>query len=107
MTSPSDHAPLSAVGFHILHAPGRRPSSAALVEPQGGSETVPTGRGHVLIVEDNPTNQKVAALILTRAGLRVDVASNGLEAVEAFRTRKYDVLLMDCQMPEMTSKQRP
>jgi signal transduction histidine kinase/DNA-binding response OmpR family regulator len=57
------------------------------------------GRGHVLIVEDNPTNQKVAALILTRAGLRVDVAGNGHEAVAAFRSRDYDLLLMDCQMP--------
>jgi CheY-like chemotaxis protein len=65
------------------------------------SRNVRISRGHVLIVEDNPTNQKVAALILSRAGLRVDVAGNGREAVESFRTSQYDLLLMDCQMPEM------
>jgi two-component system, sensor histidine kinase and response regulator len=57
--------------------------------------------GLVLVVEDNPTNQKVAALLLRRLGLGVDLAANGHEAVAAVRAGHYDLVLMDCQMPEM------
>ncbi len=56
--------------------------------------------GRVLVVEDNLVNQKIAAQILRRLGLEVDVANNGVEALAAM-TRPYDAVLMDCQMPEM------
>jgi CheY-like chemotaxis protein len=46
-------------------------------------------------------NQKVAVRMLERLGCRVDVAGNGLEAVEAIQRQPYDVVLMDLQMPEM------
>ena len=55
----------------------------------------------VLLVEDNVVNQKVAARMLERLGLRADVAGNGLEAVQMFQMVSYDVILMDCHMPEM------
>jgi PAS domain S-box-containing protein len=55
----------------------------------------------VLLVEDNIVNQKVALRMLERLGLRADVAANGLEAVQMFELVAYDVILMDCQMPEM------
>jgi len=55
----------------------------------------------VLVAEDNAVNQKVAVLMLERAGLRPDVASNGREAVEMCRMLPYDLIFMDCQMPEM------
>ena len=55
----------------------------------------------VLLAEDNKVNQLVAVRILERAGCEVSVVSNGSEAVEADKNSKFDVILMDCQMPVM------
>ena len=55
----------------------------------------------VLLVEDNEINQQVALEILQEAGLTVEVAGNGREAVEAVKKNKYDAVLMDIQMPVM------
>ncbi len=57
--------------------------------------------GRVLVAEDNPINQKVAVRLLEKAGFAVDVANNGREAIEAWEQNGYDLILMDCQMPEM------
>ena len=55
----------------------------------------------VLVAEDNPTNQIVASRMLEKMGCHVDVVGNGLEAVKALQSIPYDVVLMDCMMPEM------
>ena len=55
----------------------------------------------VLVAEDNPVNQQLAAVWLKKLGHRVDVAANGIEALEAVRSLPYDVIFMDVQMPEM------
>ena len=60
-----------------------------------------TDKKRVLLVEDNPINQRVAAALLRRVGLRCEVANNGKEALEAFGTLPFDLILMDCQMPVM------
>jgi CheY-like chemotaxis protein len=58
-------------------------------------------RGHVLAVDDNEINQTVAEELLTALGLTVDVVGNGQLALEAVQQRRYDAVLMDCQMPVM------
>ena len=55
----------------------------------------------ILLAEDNVVNQKVALRLLGQMGYRADVASNGLEAIDAIERQTYDVVLMDVQMPEL------
>ncbi len=80
-------------------APGRR-------DPLAASQALPPvtpdfGGARVLLVEDNELNREVASDILRDAGLQVDVAVNGQQAVDKVRDRDYDIVLMDMQMPVM------
>jgi CheY-like chemotaxis protein len=71
----------------------------------GPAEALPapasTSRGHLLVVEDNATNQLVAVGILQNLGFTSEVASNGLEALQALDREHFDGVLMDCHMPVM------
>ena len=84
-------------------APRKTPGAAA--EPPADTfsgDGAGDGDGRrILLVEDSPTNQMVAALVLRGAGYRVDVAGNGIEAIEAVTAAPYDLILMDISMPEM------
>jgi CheY-like chemotaxis protein/HPt (histidine-containing phosphotransfer) domain-containing protein len=62
-------------------------------------------RYRILLVDDYPTNQKVACMHLTAAGYEVDIAENGREAVDAFKRTPPDLILMDIQMPVMDGYQ--
>lgn len=55
----------------------------------------------ILLAEDNPVNQKVALRMLKRIGHEAEVAANGVEVLEALEKKRFDVILMDMQMPEM------
>ncbi len=55
----------------------------------------------ILLVEDNLINQKVALAILNRLGYKVEVVGNGVEALDRLREKTFDLILMDCEMPEM------
>jgi CheY-like chemotaxis protein len=63
--------------------------------------SIATRRGRVLLVEDNFVNQRVAVYMLTKLGHPVDVAKHGREAIDVLSNARYDLVLMDCQMPEM------
>ena len=75
--------------------------------PHSRSSQVPIDPMHeqlplrILLAEDNVVNQKVALHMLQRLGYRADIASNGLEVLQAVQRQPYDVILMDVQMPEM------
>ncbi len=56
---------------------------------------------NILLAEDNVVNQKLAVLTLQKMGYRVDVAANGIEALQALQRQHYDLIFMDIQMPEM------
>lgn len=58
-------------------------------------------QGNILLVEDNLVNQEVAMSMLLKVGLHVEIAENGREAISKYQTHKFDLILMDCQMPEM------
>ncbi|HEX5685453.1 MAG TPA: response regulator [Ideonella sp.] len=67
--------------------------------------TRPIHGARVLLVEDNAINQQVAAEFLAKAGMKVTVANNGIEAVDCVKGQPYDLVLMDVQMPEMDGLQ--
>ncbi len=91
----------------LRSADGPIPTSETLLEPRTGSpkaveaEPVLPRDLRVLLAEDNPTNQKLAVHFLQRLGLTPDIATNGLEVLSAFERQHYDLVLMDCHMPEM------
>ncbi len=76
--------------------------SRQMAKREGNRESSAKLRGiRLLLVEDNEINQELAHELLTSAGVLVDVAANGREAVDKVFANPYDVVLMDCQMPVM------
>jgi signal transduction histidine kinase/FixJ family two-component response regulator len=70
-------------------------------ESQNEQDTDRRRHLRVLLAEDNPINQKVATRMLAKLGYRSDVVGNGLEVLQSLQNIHYDVILMDCQMPEL------
>ena len=80
---------------------GRVAPRTAPVRMPERQATRPRFAGRVLVAEDNVVNQKVIVALLEKLGCRADVASNGREAVDQVARFPYDLVLMDCEMPEM------
>jgi two-component system, sensor histidine kinase and response regulator len=78
---------------------GKTPHASA---PKAAAEPMPTFSGaRILLVEDNPVNQRVAQRLLQKLSAQVTVANNGEEALARLAAGSFDVVLMDCQMPVM------
>ena len=71
------------------------------VQPVNGAADSALGELHILLAEDNLTNQKVAALMLRKLGCKITLANNGEQALTALSGQNFDLVLMDCQMPVM------
>jgi signal transduction histidine kinase len=76
-------------------------SAATPTPPSGLPVAAPASAFPVLVVDDNPINLKVASALVARAGFSVVTATNGREALEAVRERRFAAVLMDCHMPEV------
>ncbi len=103
LTKPVKHEVLRSA---IATALGIQPNQADGTQPEEiitrhTLRTAERNRRRLLLVEDNAVNQKVAVRFLSQIGYPCDVAANGIEALEALEVRAYDLVLMDCQMPEM------
>ena len=92
---------VTAAEATVAEATGTPAPIAAVGRPSASAKTRPSRQASVLVVDDNAVNQRVATLMLEGMGHRAEVASNGREAVDAVVANSYDVVLMDCQMPEM------
>jgi PAS domain S-box-containing protein len=84
--------------FTIPYIEGNKPEEASLQKPLVDKALT---QMNILIVEDDPVNQLVLSRILKEKGHTIDLAFNGLEALEYFNKSYYDLILMDIQMPEM------
>src|SRR6266852_5013294 len=99
LTKPIARADLVEAVGTVLAGTVSAPGEADLVTRHSIAESRHALR--ILLAEDNPVNQQVATAMLLKRGHQVDVVSNGREAVDAVARERYDVVLMDIQMPEM------
>ena len=100
LTKPVRQAELYSTFIKVLSF-GRNDQDRQIVTKYNIVDNVPTFAISVLVVEDNETNQEVARGMLKQFGCRVDFADNGRKALQAVMAGNYDLILMDCQMPEM------
>ncbi|MAK42852.1 MAG: hypothetical protein CMN80_01675 [Spongiibacter sp.] len=100
----------SKAGFqHMMYRPFRPSQLLAILDGDAESEPaneqitdeINPSRHKLLLAEDNEANQLVAKTLLLRAGYQVDIVANGIEALMAVTSGRYDLVLMDLRMPEM------
>ena len=100
ISKPVRQSVLHAVALSLVQPPQARESATTqpVVPPPSA---LPDLAGDVLLVEDNSVNQRVAKGMLARLGLSVTIVGDGAEALQMLAVRKFDLVLMDCQMPVM------
>jgi signal transduction histidine kinase/DNA-binding response OmpR family regulator len=111
LTKPAKQSQLFDCLASVMAEGGDEPRESVLAaslgpvaESRAGVDLTPTDsvlRGRVLLAEDNPVNQRVALHQLRRLGYLADAVGNGAEAIDALARATYDLVLMDCQMPEV------
>jgi len=99
LTKPVRPAKLQETLLRVLFSP--RPSETIESLEILGSRLTPAVSRRALLVEDNIVNQRLAVAILEKLGCQVEVAANGKQAIEVWSRQPFDVIFMDCQMPEM------
>ncbi len=96
LTKPVRGAELRRCLLRLIH--GRVEPLAAVAKPASPPSPGDVGL-HLLLVEDNLSNQRVARMLLERLGHQVEIAGNGESALRAMAARHFDAVMMDCQMP--------
>jgi two-component system sensor histidine kinase/response regulator len=99
LSKPVRQSPLYDCLVTLLAPPATRPHT--LITRHSLAEVRGATRPRILLAEDNEVNQKLAVALLERFGYRVEVVGTGADAVKAVREGRYDLVLMDCQMPEL------
>lgn len=95
---------LLAMMTQIFSEKEKRTAPMLSVIAQGSDQEIPMGHLYplkILLAEDNVTNQKVAKMIFSQMKYHVDVAANGLEAIDLFERNSHDIIFMDVSMPEL------
>ena len=107
LTKPIRRSALRAV-IQGLVRPGHTPlfdKPMPIPAPAPTPPPPPTANGprrpRILVAEDHPVNQELSRQMLRRLGFEIDIAENGLQALRRVEEHPYEVVLMDCQMPEM------
>ena len=100
LTKPIRQSQLHEVLVQVLGGPRRTPKKIVPVNKLDASlaQRLPM---HILLADDNVVNQKVARRLFEQMGYHIDIAGDGVEAIEAIRQHPYDMIFMDVQMPEM------
>jgi PAS domain S-box-containing protein len=109
VSAPDEQRVAQDAGFvRFIHKPVRKAELrqailgvAAPRQPEADAATLPHLDRHILVVEDNPVNQEVMGQMLRRLGCRVHVAGSALEGLRALTEHRFDMVLMDIQMPGM------
>jgi len=107
-----ESVPLRGCAFHFeLPLPVRQKTAEAATEPPGGTDGLQEGASapgpdvgqplQVLVADDNPVNRTITRHLLERRGLAPTFATNGIEALDLVQTRRFDLVLMDLQMPNV------
>jgi CheY-like chemotaxis protein len=108
MWAESSGLPGQGSTFHLTIATRAADEQLAVADGGAGPASLDLDPEHaarhplrILLAEDNVVNQKLALRLLSRMGYEPDIAANGLEAIEAVERQRYDLILMDVQMPEL------
>ena len=105
LTKPVREGPLVDCLMTLVDPDFRPPDVPATLTPSYATTTPDRPQVRVLVVDDNPVNQKIAALTLENMGYRVDLAASGRDAIDAMARVPYAAVLMDVQMPDMDGYQ--